>query len=228
MIQRRDFLIGSAGGALAFGAAALGAGGLAGAARASNPDWVPNYRAELSDDGLHTQPWFHQSFLDLREDLEEAAGAGKRLAVLWEQKGCPYCLEMHTRNFALKAINDYIRQHFVVLQLNMFGSRKATDFDGKVMEEKALARRWRVNFTPTMNFFPPNAADTAGKSGRVAEVARMPGYLKPAHFLTYMEFVKDEGYRQESFQRYLHAKFRAIHDRGGDAFRLDKLVRPKS
>ena len=82
------------------------------------------------------------------------------------------------------------------------------------MGEKALARRWRVNFTPTVNFFPPTVAETAGKSGRDAEVARMPGYLKPAHFLTYMEFVKDEGYRKESFQRYLLAKFRAIHDKG--------------
>ena len=55
----------------------------------------------------------------------------------------------------------------------------------------------------------------------------MPGYLKPAHFLTYLEFVRDEGYKKESFQRYLLAKFRAIHDKGGDPFRLDKLTRPQ-
>jgi len=29
--------------------------------------------AVLGDDGLYEQPWFLQSFLDLREDLEEAA-----------------------------------------------------------------------------------------------------------------------------------------------------------
>ena len=40
MIQRRQFLIG--GGAAAV---ALGAGGLAGVARANNPDWVPRYKS---------------------------------------------------------------------------------------------------------------------------------------------------------------------------------------
>lgn len=221
MIQRRQFLIG--GGAAAVG---LGAGSLN--VRANNPDWIPGYRASLSDDGLHTQPWFHEGFLDLREDLAEAAGDGRRLAVIWEQKGCPYCREMHTRNLALKPINDYIRKHFLIVQLNMWGSRKATDFDGKEMEEKALARRWRVNFTPTVNFFPPTVAEAEGKPGQDIEVARMPGYLKPAHFLTFMEFVRDEGYKKESFQRYLLAKFRAIHDKGGDPFRLDKLTLPQS
>ena len=223
MIGRRQFLIG--GGAAA---AALGARGLTGAAQASNPDWVPGYRASLTDDGLHSQPWFHHGFLNMKEDLEEAAGTGKRLAVIWEQKGCPYCREMHTRNLALKEINDYIRENFLVVQLNMWGSRRTTDFDGREMAEKALTRRWRVNFTPTINFFPRTVAEAEGKSGLEAEVARMPGYLKPAHFLTYLEFVRDEGYRKDSFQRYLLAKFRAIHDNGGDPFRLDKLSLPKS
>lgn len=223
MIERRRFLIGSGAAAVA-----LGAGGLAGPVRASNPDWVPGYRASVDENGLHTQPWFHQGFLDMKEDLEEATAGGRRLMVIWEQKGCPYCLEMHKRNLALQEINDYIRKHFLVVQLNMWGSREATDFDGKEMEEKALARRWRVNFTPTVNFFPPTVAEVEGKSGLEAEVARMPGYLKPAHFLTYMEFVREEGYKKDSFQRYLLTKFRAIHDKGGDPFRLDKLTLPQS
>ena len=38
----------------------------------------------LGDDGLYHEPWFLQSFLDLRDDLEGAASSGKRLAVMWE------------------------------------------------------------------------------------------------------------------------------------------------
>jgi len=43
----------------------------------------------VGDDGLHIQPWFSQSFLDLKEDLAEAASTGRRLVIFWEQRGCP-------------------------------------------------------------------------------------------------------------------------------------------
>ena len=45
--------------------------------------------AELGDDGLHKQPWFLQSFLTLADDVAEAEAAGKRLVVIFEQRGCP-------------------------------------------------------------------------------------------------------------------------------------------
>jgi hypothetical protein len=48
-------------------------------------------RAEpvLGEDGLYSEPWFLQSFLMLGEDLATADAAGKRLAVMWELRGCP-------------------------------------------------------------------------------------------------------------------------------------------
>ena len=69
--------------------------------------------------------------------------------VLFEQRGCPYCKELHAVNFARSEITDYIREHFMVVQLDLWGSREVTDFDGEAMEERALAGKWRVNFTPT-------------------------------------------------------------------------------
>jgi len=42
--------------------------------------------------GYHPPPpWFKQSFLDIREDVDEAATAGKRLLLYFYQDGCPYC-----------------------------------------------------------------------------------------------------------------------------------------
>lgn len=55
--------------------------------------------AEVGNDGLHKQPWFHQSFLELADDVHEAADEGKFLVVLIEQSGCPYCRELHEVNF---------------------------------------------------------------------------------------------------------------------------------
>jgi hypothetical protein len=42
--------------------------------------------------GYHEQPaWFKQSFLDIREDVQEAASNDKRVLLYFYQDGCPYC-----------------------------------------------------------------------------------------------------------------------------------------
>jgi len=170
----------------------------------------------MGEDGLYTQPWFMHTFLDLREDLAEAAAEGKRLAVLWEQKGCPYCKEMHQVNLARPDVHDYVRENFGIVQLNLWGAREVTDFDGKAMEERALARRWRVNFTPTIQFFPERLDAQQGKPGMELEVARMPGYFKPFHFMSMFEFVKTDAYEKSNFQRFLQDKFAQLKARGID------------
>ena len=203
MLSRRDAVRLAAGAALA---AAVPAG------RGAEGGVEP----AVSDDGLYTQPWFLQTFLDMRDDLTEAAGQGKRFAVLWEQKGCPYCREMHRVNLARPEINAYVRGRFAIVQLNLWGSREVTDFDGKAMEERELARRWRVTFTPTIQFFPPTLDDAAGANGAEIEVARMPGYFKPFHFVSMFEFVHDKAYADQRFQRYLQQKFAELKAKGID------------
>jgi len=159
---------------------------------------------ELGDDGLHKQPWFQETFLDLAEDLSEAAASGRRLVIIWEQRGCPYCKQTHQINFRIPRIVDYVKQNFFVLQLNMWGDREVTDFDGEVTTEKQLARKWRVLFTPTFQFFPDSLDAVRGKTGDAVEVHRVPGYFKPFHFYFQFRYVKEKGYESEpSFQRWL-------------------------
>lgn len=198
MIDRRTFTF--------FTAATVGAACIPGAAVAAET------KLETGDDGLHIQPWFLQSFLDLREDHEEAATAGKHYAIIFEQKGCPYCREMHAVNFRKDRIVDFVQTHFNILQLNLWGSRPVTDFDDEELEERALARKWAVNFTPTIVFFGTEAPE--GKSGRELEVARMPGYFKPFHFLSMFEFVDREAYKHQGFQRFLQDKVAEMEKRG--------------
>src|SRR5262245_24464996 len=110
-------------------------------------------QAILTDDGIYRQPWFLESFLELADDLKGAAGEGKRFAVLWELRGCPYCRQTHLINFAKPEIADFVRQKFEILQLNIVGSREVTDFDGEKLPEKEFARKYGVRFTPTFQFF---------------------------------------------------------------------------
>src|SRR5262249_50261238 len=107
----------------------------------------------LTDDGLYKESWFLESFLDLADDLEGARKEGKRFAVMWELKGCPYCKETHFVNYAQPRVADYVKENFEVLQLNIIGSRKVTDFDGAELSEKELAAKYGVRFTPTFQFF---------------------------------------------------------------------------
>ena len=182
------------------------------AARAAEPPKEP----AQGENGLHVQPWFHVSFLDLKEDLEEAAQKGKRFAVIWEQKGCPYCKETHLVNFANPEIAAFIQKHFVVLQLDLWGSRKVKDFDGEELPEKALAQKYGVRYTPTVQFFPMKLADTK-RSGRELEVARMPGYMRPFPFFVMFHFVQDEGYKAGSFRDYYKKKHEESVASGGKA-----------
>ena len=134
---------------------------------------------DIGEDGMHEQSWFHESFLDLGGDLGEAKANGKRLVIIWEQRGCPYCKRMHEVNLRIPRIVNSIKDNFVVIQLNLWGDREVTDFDGEVLKEKDLANKWGVLFTPTSIFYPETVEKIGGKTGRDAEVLRIPGYFKP-------------------------------------------------
>lgn len=190
MATRRDLLL---------GAAVAAAGGLIGTrARAEAPI--------LTDDGLYKQPWFLESFLELGEDLTAATAAGKRFAILWELKGCPYCRETHLVNFARPDIARYVRENFEILQLNLIGLRKVTDFDGVELSEKSFAARYGVRFTPTVQFFPETLAGLKEKPPEKREVARAPGYLRPDDFLALFRYVREKAYEKQNFRDYLKAR----------------------
>jgi thioredoxin-related protein len=157
----------------------------------------------LTDDGLYKEPWFLESFLDLADDLDGARKQGKRFVIMWELKGCPYCKETHFVNFAQPRIAEYIHANFEVLQLNIIGSRKVTDFDGKEFSEKALAAKYGVRFTPTFQFFgeSPEVLKTLPPEKR--EVARAPGYMRPDDFLALFRYVREKAYENKSFLDYL-------------------------
>jgi thioredoxin-related protein len=167
----------------------------------------PRLRAEpmLTEDGLYRQPWFIESFLELADDLQSAAKSGKRFAVMWELRGCPYCRETHLVNFARPDIEDYIKQNFDILQLNIIGSRKVTDFDGAEISEKALAAKYGIRFTPTLQFFPEGPQSLSATPPEKREVARAAGYLRPDDFLAMFRYVREKAYERKSFRDYVRA-----------------------
>ena len=160
--------------------------------------------AELDDNGLHVEPWIEETFLDLREDLGDANANGQRLLILFEQRGCIYCNEMHENVFSRENIAQMLDEDFFVVRLNLHGSLEVTDFDGEVMTEREIARRWGILFTPTLMFMPEEVAEDL--TAVQASVATMPGAFGGWTTFNLLTWVQEHGYDEdEGFQRY-HAR----------------------
>jgi len=160
--------------------------------------------AEVGDDGLHKQAWFAQTFRDIKEDMAAAKADGKRLALMFEQRGCIYCKQVHEQVLTDPEVRDFIKANYMVVQYNLYGDEEVTDLDGEKLTEKTAARKWRVTFTPTI-FFLPEESDGKKNVG-ASTVAVMPGAFRKGTFLDMFQWVQKKGYdTDEDFQRY-HAR----------------------
>jgi len=161
----------------------------------------------LGEDGLHKPTWLRDTFLDMREDLEEANALGLRLAIIVEQRGCIYCARMHNEIFPIPEIDAVIRGKYFFVQINMFGDLEVTDFDGEVLAERDIVKKWGVFFTPTTLFMPEE--DPGEVSAGEAAVAVMPGAFGKWMTLNMLNWVVERGYdTEEHFQKY-HARMLA-------------------
>jgi len=148
-------------------------------------------KAKLGEDGLYQEDWYLESFLDLAEDLGNASQSGKRFVILWGLRNCPACRRMHEVHLADPAIESYIRDNFAVLHLNILGAREVTDFDGGKLTEKALAKRYGIEGTPAIQFFPTSANGLAAKLPKEREVARMASLPEPQAFIAQFRAVRN-------------------------------------
>ena len=167
---------------------------------------VSAFAAQIGDDGLHKQSWMRDTFKDLREDLDEANLEGKRLVLMFEQRGCVYCSKMHKDVYSREKVSNYIDENFFVVQLNLHGDLEVTDFDGEILSEKAMARKWNILFTPTVLYLPQEVGE--GLTATQAAVSFMPGAWSAATTIDMLTWVKEERYlldNVEDFQRY-HAR----------------------
>lgn len=142
--------------------------------------------------------WFKDSFLDLQEDVAEAAAEGRRLMLYFHQDGCPYCAtlieDLHSRSLAEKA-----QSHFDVVEINMWGDREVVDLEGVATTEKQFSESMKVLFTPTILFL--------NESGE--GVIRMNGYYPPHQFTAVLDYVGRHLEEKITFQEH-YAKLNPV------------------
>jgi len=158
----------------------------------------------VGEDGLHKQDWFSITFRDVAEDVAAAAEENKRLAIIFEQRGCIYCKQVHEEVLSDPKVSGYIKANFKVIQYNLYGDEEVVDLDGETLTEKTAARKWGIVFTPTILFLPE--ATGSDLDTRRAAVAAMPGAFHKGTFLDMFTWVREKRYEtDEDFQRY-HAR----------------------
>ena len=171
----------------------VGGTGLSGqSARAAEQSGL---EAGMVNPGYQEKPdWFKNSFLDIREDVEEAATAGKRVMLYFYQDGCPYCAKLLQDNFSQHSIVEKSRKYLDVTAVNMWGDREVTSLDGQAMTEKEFAAGLRVMFTPTILML--------NEQGKM--ILRINGYYDPVKFEAALDYVGQHKETALSFAEYYH------------------------
>ena len=104
--------------------------------------------------------FFSQSFGDLQEELEDARNSGKLgLLLFFEQEGCPYCERMMQTILNQAAVQDWYRERFVIIAVDINGAVPITDVDGITLPSKVFADHRRVKTTPTLSFLDINGSE---------------------------------------------------------------------
>ena len=137
--------------------------------------------------------WFLNTFLDLKEDIEEQALNNKRLILFVHQASCPYCNKFVTKNLENKLIKEKIQKHFAVIDINMFGDREVTDIDENIYTEKEFAKKYKIQFTPTIIFF--------NEEGQ--HILKLNGYIPVETFNIALDYVKDKKETFVTYSQYL-------------------------
>ncbi len=120
---------------------------------------------------------FTDTFLVVSEDVRDAARAGKRLILFFEQEGCPACLKMAQTTFPDREVAKTLQRGFVMVAIDLNGARETTWLDGRARPEKELAKHLDIRATPTVLILDPH--------GKV--VQRFVGYRDPAAFRAILE-----------------------------------------
>jgi thioredoxin-related protein len=137
--------------------------------------------------------WFKESFLEIREDVEEAAAAGKHVILFMHLNNCPYCYRMNDENFQNAPYKSFIQENFDVIVINIKGDREVAFDENTSVKEKELAEILKVRYTPTILFL--------NQDNRT--VLRLDGYRNVTDFKHALDYVAQKAYEKTSLSQFI-------------------------
>lgn len=163
-----------------------------------------NYFKEVAPAEAHGKLHHKPYFMNPPYDFLKTRKKGKILMVLFEQKQCPACDELHDDILKRKESDELI-QKMDVAQIDIWSNEKVFTPKGKPTTAKHWANSLDIKYTPSAVFF-----DDKGN-----EVFRWEAYLKSFHIQSSMDYVASGAYKNEpSFQRYIEVRADKIREQG--------------
>ena len=136
-------------------------------------------------------------------DLSYENNKDKPLLVMFEQKQCATCDELHL-DILKREQSLELLSRFNVAVIDMWSTETVITPSGKKMKIRDWAKQMDVKYAPSLIYFD---------SGE--EVFRADAYLKAFHVQSVMDYVSSGAYKQQSnFQRYIDARADHLHEMG--------------
>lgn len=156
-------------------------------------DYVLANVREPASGKLHEQPWLMRAPLDLKP-------AGKKpLLVLFEQKVCAACDELHEAGFSRPQATALL-DRFRMARVDVNAGETLVAPTGEQLTMREWARRLNIIYTPSLLFF-----DADGR-----EVFRLEGYVRPGDLPSSLDYIASGAYlEQPEFQRFIQARIAA-------------------
>ncbi len=142
--------------------------------------------------------FFTQTFGDLPEEMQAARDQGKLgMLLFFEAEECRYCQAMLRTVFNQPHVQDWYRERFVSIAVDIHGDVELTDFDGIALPSKIFSEHRRIFMTPVLSFL-----DLSG-----AEIYRHYGMVKtPEDMMLLGEYIADKHFYDTEFQTYARSR----------------------
>lgn len=164
-------------------------------------DYFHETDSKNTSSSLHRESAYLSKPYDLRAKAREGS---KPLMVLYEQRWCAPCDEMHKDIFPRQETQKYLKK-FDIAMLDRWGKDKLITPSGEHTTALKWAHELKVNYAPSMIFF-----DASGK-----EVFRIEAYLRAFHVQSVLDYVSSGAYKtQPNLQRFIQARADAMREKG--------------
>ncbi len=138
------------------------------------------------------------------KNLQQALSKDKPLLVMFEQKQCATCDELHNDMLKREEGKKQLSRFNVTL-LDMWSDEKIIRPDGKQVKIRDWVKQLDVKYAPSMVYF----------NAKGEEVFRTDAYLKSFHTHSVMDYVASGAYKtQPNFQRYIDIRADELREQG--------------